>query len=565
MGSGPVAKSQTVEREPAVPEPDPTPHFEPGFCVSPPGLVFGVRRSPVGHDRIVGSAHRSGHAAEAATGTPLSRLRRVTVPHGVLRRTLDDRILADDAKAETAEGDIAAAVIAYNTGLDIKPGKQRLTELHAIEHSAYAWFRTQTVPNFESLPIALSMKRLLTSIQEENENLVRPAVQDLSIDPPVANFDALGQPEQDQVRKIWSDLVSGEGNIQITEMQTVANREPIPHAGFRIQVLTSFARLLSADFGRKLVAEINRSTDGKNLVTIKPGLTQERDGVGAAELLAAPQSSEGADLIELPAEQLKLDQHGRDELYPLLDLGATEASRMQAMHQLRPVPLREGVSTQGISALVDGERVYYRFGSGSGSSVTYPSDLRDGSNDPMSRYVDDAWNEVIVPVFIALGHELGHALHSLQGASSAQAQSLLPVAGAGFKPGDYSNLLEEIVTIRGVENMLRAEHGITGRHSHYNVVALACNAIANGPVLDKAWKDAKRLPQNLQEPVLDLLKKVDAVANARRDVGDLQVQLNAALEGLRHAEQRLAQEQETAQKSAQKSADKKSGFDCVLQ
>ena len=33
----------------------------------------------------------------------------------------------------------------------------------------------------------------------------------------------------------------------------------------------------------------------------------------------------------------------------------------------------------------------------------------------MSRYVDEAGNEIIVPVFIALGHELGHALHTLQG------------------------------------------------------------------------------------------------------------------------------------------------------
>ena len=55
VGSGPVAKSQTVEREPAVPEPDPTPHFEPGFCVSPPGLVFGVH----GHLSVtIGSSAR---------------------------------------------------------------------------------------------------------------------------------------------------------------------------------------------------------------------------------------------------------------------------------------------------------------------------------------------------------------------------------------------------------------------------------------------------------------------------------------------------------------------------
>jgi hypothetical protein len=477
-----------------------------------------------------------------------------------IRRALDNKILAGYARTGSSVGGIAQAVNSYNNGIRGKSLKVRLAELHAIEHSVYEWFGDQHMPDFAENPTALKLKTLLTAIQEEQESLVARTVNDPQADPPVANFDDLSGKEQARVRGIWTDLVSGTGNIRITETQdyqstTGGGMQQMQHVGFRIQVLTSFARLLTAEFGRQLVAEVNKSTGGTNLVTVRPGLAKAVGDVPAEELVASAESSGGATLQEFTedswfgkmqkgSKRWKVRKRQLDRLYPLADLDPSqdEVSRMSFMHRARSMPLRGGGMTEGFSVVDNGQRRYYRFGAGSSSTITYPADLRDGSDDPMSRYVDEAGNEIIVPVFIALGHELGHALHSLQGAQSGEAQSLEPIAAAGINPAEYSGTLEEIVTIRGVENRLREEHGITERHSHHNVISLTCKRIAEGPV-GQAYKDVAKLPLPMRGGLLQMLKTVDSCLGSR-DVKGAKRALAAALKALKAAQAQAAQAQQ---------------------
>ncbi len=474
--------------------------------------------------------------ATSTVAGPLASIRRrpsAAAGPSAVRRSLDNRILAGYSRRRDEVGLIAQAVTAYNNGVRAKSLKDRLAELHALEHSVYDWFSSRHAPDLTQDPVAVRLKELLTAIQEEHEALVAATLRDPQADPPVANFDDLDERNQARVRAVWADLVAGTGNIRITETQSYTSTDPSggarqrEHPGFRIQALTSFARLLSADFGRRLVAEVNQSTGGTNLVTVRPGLATATDDVPAEELVATAGDHEGAALTEFTeaswfgnrqngSKAWKRRQRELDRLYPLADLEAQqdEATRMSFMHRARPMPIRGGGRTEGFSVMDAGRRRYYRFGGGTTSTITYPSDLRDGSNDPMSRYVDDQGDEIIVPVFIALGHELGHALHTLNGAQSGSAQTLEPIAGAGIDPGRYSGTLEEIVTIRGVENRLRDEHGITARHSHHNVISLACETIRNGP-LNQAYNDAARLPPVARRSIEAMLNRVNNLLGAR--------------------------------------------------
>lgn len=80
---------------------------------------------------------------------------------------------------------------------------------------------------------------------------------------------------------------------------------------------------------------------------------------------------------------------------------------------------------------------------GAGSTIEIDPSLND---DTLKAY-DIAKRPLKTPVFLALGHELAHALHNAQGVNKAH----LP---AGFA---YPNM-EEKMTIEGEENRMRLEH-----------------------------------------------------------------------------------------------------------
>lgn len=538
---------------------------------------MGVRMSPLGVHATRPGGPTSQPDTAASPGVTIDPPRRPVAVAGLVaptgaaphprpvRRVIDNHLMAGLSRARDSVGDIARSVTAYNHGLRGKPLPQRLAELHGIEHAVYAWFSAQHQPDLGAHPIATRLKSLLTAVTTELEGIVNRSLHDPTADPPVAGFGDLPARDQERVRRVWTDLVAGTGAVRITETQDYDSTDDgtprqRSHPGFRVQVLTSFARLLGAEFGRRLVTEVTHAA-GANVVTIRPGLATAVDDVPAEELLASATDAAGAALIEFTAaDWFGRRQHGSkawrrrqaelDRCYPLstLDPAQDEATRMAALHRARPVPIKGGGRTAGFSVMDGDRRRYYRFGAGSSSTITYTADLADGSDSPMSRFVDEDGNEIIVPVFISLGHELGHALHTLNGAQSGGAQSLEPIAGAGLNPGDYSGTLEEIVTIRGVENPLRQEHGITARHSHHNVISLTCQRIRTGE-LARAFTAVDQLPGDLGQPVERMLLGVDRRLGAR-DVPAARRELQAALRALTNAQRQLAARTQAAADAA---------------
>src|SRR5262249_48854568 len=103
---------------------------------------------------------------------------------------------------------------------------------------------------------------------------------------------------------------------------------------------------------------------------------------------------------------------------------------------------------------------------GTGSFVqiapTVPTALDDYSSDTQGR-------ALFSPHFVTLGHDLGHARHSLRGTAEAPAW----FHGHALEGQDLERQLwtdpEEYANIRGEENLIRAEQGLPERRYHATI------------------------------------------------------------------------------------------------
>jgi hypothetical protein len=321
-------------------------------------------------------------------------------------------------------------------------------------------------------------------------------------------------------------------------------------------VLTNFARLLSTAFGRQLVGEVNAGANG-HIVTIRPGLSVATDDVPAEEFQASASDPEESLLQELehtalfgksqPGSKAYMKkQKNVHKLYPeeKLTPKTGEKRRLMAGHNLQKKP-----GTEGFRMREGSQWRYFKFGAGSPSVVTMTSDVRDGSEGPMSRFVDSEGDEIIVPVFITLGHELGHALHTIRGAQTGHTSTgyLNKQFGKDVNLGEYSSTLEEVVTIRGVENTLRREHGITERHSHHNVISLLCKKIKDGP-LENAFSEVDKLPQPFRGHLTQLLNQVNSIVSQNNNAEASEQALAHALNQIELAKQQIIAIQEQKNK-----------------
>lgn len=131
-------------------------------------------------------------------------------------------------------------------------------------------------------------------------------------------------------------------------------------------------------------------------------------------------------------------------------------------------------------------------GTGIGSYIQMDMDGRDmvtgGNND----------KGVPMPRYLTLGHELGHALHNLQG----QSHKMMTPAFSALSPEDqamWSNP-EEHANITGHENPLRQEHGLPDRAYHrppeavrtnrqLNALKERTNALGRNGIAVPSWVD----------------------------------------------------------------------------
>ncbi len=398
---------------------------------------------------------------------------------GVVQRRLDTNLLKGRTRHYLTR-DLAKLGNQYNHGLKSKSRAERLSELQTLQNAILRSLDQFADPDHYANPIAVWKKELLNDVQQEHLRLVRQSVDNKDQNPPVANFSKLNDSEQKTVLRIWKELLSGSGNIKITETESFKHSQTqVPttrnHPGFRYEVLAQFARLLETQTGRTLVGQITQRGQ-KKTVTIKPGFAEAQGGGPASEFAAGPTKLNGADkLTKIDINQMfkgqpyakrKRESYRRN--FITLDLSRINnpKKRAAAIYQAR----RDFPKSSGIKI----GNQYYKYGKGSNVEVFITRDIPDSIDHHTSRFVDNNRNEIPTPNFVTLGHELGHAEHMQTGVSLGDASvsdTLFQHTAPNVSIQDYSNY-EEFANINAVENNIRTNIGLKHRYGHINQPAV---------------------------------------------------------------------------------------------
>ena len=347
---------------------------------------------------------------------------------------------------------IKKQIVLYNQLPATTAIAEKINALSKIEHAIYTWLINNKAPDINAVPGAAKIRELMDITKNERTQIVLSSLKNDESNPPIAGFDQLGKVEQTEVTAMWKNLITGRGKIKISNINSKTKEE---HSNFRLKVLVEFTRLLEGKFGRSMVKEIDESA---HEVIIEPIHIDNKESQSFA---ASPVDHDAGKLVKLRKEPNVLEL----AYYPEFDITRrSEEHRLAFFNRLKPtMPNQLGVK------LKDGDVVaYYQFGKGSSVRVTMPSDLPDSSQYNESRLVDTTGNELATPVFITLGHELGHAIHMQRGTLTKETE----ITNFLTKKEDqiaYTDDKEEYINIEGNENSLRAEHGLGTRKGHYNI------------------------------------------------------------------------------------------------
>ncbi len=415
--------------------------------------------------RATGAA--PGQLAPAAPSSVVGRSAAARRP--VVQRWLRQDLLTGQT-ADNRRKALAQQANAYNADRRGKTLTMRINQIEALHAAILTWLDQYHSPDQEISSTARWVKALNNEVQTEHQLLIKLSVA-AGGDPPVANFASLLPGVQRKVRRTWQQLVAGAGNVRIA----VDPQDALaPNAGapdqitFRDETLAQFARLLSTEAGRTIVAKVNAGTGGQKLVTIVPGSAAAGD-----EFAAGPVAQDNSDqMTELPALPQFTGQPNAKHLraayrnsFVPLDLGAiadpkAKAKAIYAAREANP----------NAPGLVMGGK-YFLFGAGTGANVTITRDIRDSSEHHSARFVDSNRDEIPTPNFITLGHELGHAAHMIRGVALGNqgvSDYLLPKMGEGAQAVANWSHMEEYGNIHAAENSLRAAYGLRPRFGHIN-------------------------------------------------------------------------------------------------
>jgi hypothetical protein len=266
------------------------------------------------------------------------------------------------------------------------PGRSEgLKALATAEHAIYELFNSPNIP-LDKVGILM---QTLSLIQAQHQELIGHVLKSGEAYPAalIRNL-AAGETEAD-VQALWQDMVNGNKGFSVTDIipartsfqggvEVVAKPEE-KIEGFKTEVFSHLARLISTPGGRKIIRQI---------------------------------MEEGANFpIKIQPKSVSLQAGG----YIPADTDATEGKRHR----------------------------------GSKGHVELPV----GINDITYRAHDSKGSDILFPIFIMVGHELGHAVHGQRGEAKTSDKTVIPAWRD----------MEEQSTIEGVENLLRQEHGLAER------------------------------------------------------------------------------------------------------
>jgi hypothetical protein len=377
-----------------------------------------------------------------------------------------------DGVEEQTPYDITDLINKYNLLDDQATLSTRMSYLSNIEHAIYAWLIKNTVPDVSNNKLIMHVRSLMDAAKTERNRIVAESINrgDHEIDRntlPIAGFDLLDEETKNEVRKMWNDLVERNSNIKITNTEKIlvvrndTNQilkeefEERTHEGFILKILTEFSRLLEGEYGRKIVKAINKST---KMLEIEPYMKENRKkslGVSKKE----GSFEEGDSLRKLTSAPDNFFQ----EQYPEHTI-KNEIERINFFNDLKPLKIGQ----LGVKVIDGDTTTYYQFGPGTDITMSIPSNLDDSSLENDSRLINEDGQELVTPVFILLGHEMGHGIRMQQGTAlgTLEIPHLLPSEEVRLK---YGHNREEYVNINGTENQLRNDHKLGKREGHGSI------------------------------------------------------------------------------------------------
>lgn len=436
-------------------------------------------------DACGASRRQTGYQSLADTSSLVGRLgalQAMSVRQPVRQLWLDGDLLKGRTR-DNRTRDIARLALDYNENRKRKTRTDRIDELSRLTGAILRFLDGADTPDLYAKGHRRWAMDLLNNVQTEHRKLVEDSVAQKDDQPPVANFSELPKDQQQLVRRIWTKVVGNSGKIRITEdenyLDTVTN---VPgtkrHEGFRAEALAQFARLLETETGRLLLGQIESRTSGEHVITIRPGLSEAKDGRPSSEFAASvPGGSREQLLTKFDMDNYLKNQPNRrkrvaayKQKFESIDPSGIDDPTQKAA-EIYKVRLQNPKAV-GVKIGTD----YFRFGSGRSSEIALTRDIADASESHLARFVDDTGSEIPVPNFVTLGHELGHSLHMMTGASLSDddildslSGRLSPYATPGGLHDDWSNM-EEYANINAVENNIRADLGLKKRFGHGNQV-----------------------------------------------------------------------------------------------
>ena len=365
-----------------------------------------------------------------------------TLARAVRGRTLARATL----KLPTASPDLTAvrtAVKAYNKHNSSAPAR-RLSLLRTLDQAIYAWYAQLGAPQISG-PKAKQMAALVIQSEDEFANVV--ASHGHKIVP--VDMTGMTLQEQQDVEDLWESIRTNSGRICVQGSKDYVRR-----------TRASLAKILNTPTGRKLLNYLDQ-----------PGMPNSNDmseRVVIADVFPGGLDTNGLDLNQKSyAKGFALGGAAAGVEEQLTKRAAAPVKKKRKNYKAVKKPrLRDAAVPTGVEeAIWAGKRGikigtdYFEFGTGATGAFVHTIRPEDLDQDIPNR----AGNVAFTPEFITLAHELGHTMHHLAGATTGA----IAVPDA-YYPGGSQNWTnpEELFTILGIDNPIRAEAGLQVRASH---------------------------------------------------------------------------------------------------
>ncbi|BDD12629.1 hypothetical protein FUAX_50610 (plasmid) [Fulvitalea axinellae] len=350
--------------------------------------------------------------------------------------------------------------------------KEQLSVLDRLEHRCYDWLNGKINYMGRQRPFVASVLDLLNDIQAEHERLTyRMMTREYRLWTPDLEE---GCDEYGLANDAWTRLLTDSGRLVVSVRNSEYTESPHQRfPGFRAVAMSRLLRLMSRPFGRNLV---NQLAFGDKKVAVYPN-DKQKEGVGVGiwrgsrkgpyegrfkepptreKPFPEMRATEGCDAfvtLSLPHSQdagrLCFDDSWTEEQFGKLDIDFATAMREGEMPEAEEEELAVSIRERQDS-------------------------------DELTELAKGLGTVTLLPGFLSLGHELGHAKHMTHGDyRSAPADLYNPDNGAERFWGNN----EEHFAITQYENKIREEHGLRPRKWH--IITNYMNANVAFPRLPK--------------------------------------------------------------------------------